>query len=85
MYAVGRAFAAFNKWIHEDWGFSYKNRIFAAGYVTLADVDWALDQLDWMIERDVRAVNMRPTRRCRMVKVDPVSSAIRPMTRSGRR
>ena len=61
MYAVGRAFAAFNKWIHEDWGFSYKNRIFAAGYVTLADVDWALDQLDWMIERDVRAVNMRPS------------------------
>ena len=59
--AVLTAFAAFNKWIHEDWGFSYKNRIFAAGYVTLADVDWALDQLDWMIERDVRAVNMRPS------------------------
>ena len=59
--AVLTAFAAFNKWIHEDWGFSYKNRIFAAGYVTLADVDWALDQLDWMIERDVRAVNLRPS------------------------
>ena len=59
--AVLTAFAAFNQWIHEDWGFSYKNRIFAAGYVTLADVDWALDQLDWMIERDVRAVNMRPS------------------------
>ncbi|GJM37159.1 MAG: amidohydrolase [Acidimicrobiales bacterium] len=54
------AFDGFNKWVEEDWGLNYKDRIFTAGYVTLADVDWALDQLDWMIEHDVRVVNMRP-------------------------
>ncbi|MEM7142316.1 MAG: amidohydrolase family protein [Actinomycetota bacterium] len=59
--AMLTAFDGFNKWLDEDWGFAYQNRIFTAGYVTLADVDWALDQLDWMIERDVRVVNMRPS------------------------
>ena len=59
--AMLTAFAGFNKWVEEDWGLNYKDRIFTAGYVTLADVDWALDQLDWMIERDVRVVNMRPS------------------------
>jgi predicted TIM-barrel fold metal-dependent hydrolase len=55
------AFDGFNKWLDEDWGFAYQNRIITAGYITLADPDHALDQLDWMIERDVRVVNMRPS------------------------
>jgi len=59
--AMLAAFAGFNKWVEDDWGLNYKDRIFTAGYITLADVDWALDQLDWMIERDVRVVNMRPS------------------------
>ena len=59
--AMLTAFAGFNKWVEEDWGLNYRDRIFTAGYITLADVDWALDQLDWMIERDVRVVNMRPS------------------------
>ena len=48
------AFDGFNKWLDEDWGFAYQNRIITAGYITLADPDHALDQLDWMIEHDVR-------------------------------
>jgi predicted TIM-barrel fold metal-dependent hydrolase len=59
--AMLTAFDGFNKWVADDWGFAYQDRIFSAGYITLADVDWALDQLDWMIERDVRVVNMRPS------------------------
>jgi predicted TIM-barrel fold metal-dependent hydrolase len=59
--AMLTAFDGFNKWVEDDWGLNYKDRIFTAGYITLADVDWALDQLDWMIERDVRVVNMRPS------------------------
>jgi len=55
------AFDGFNKWLDEDWGFAYQNRIITASYITLADPDYALDQLDWMIERDVRVVNMRPS------------------------
>ena len=55
------AFDGFNKWLDDDWGFAYQNRIITAGYITLADPDWALDQLDWMLDRDVRVVNMRPS------------------------
>ncbi len=59
--AMLAAFAGFNKWLLEDWGFTHAGRIFAAGYLTLADVGWALDQLDVMIDNDVRVVNIRPS------------------------
>ena len=58
--ALTAAFAGFNRWLADDWGFAHHERLFAAGYLTLADPDWALDELDWLIERDVRVVNVRP-------------------------
>ena len=39
-------FQAFNRWVEQDWGFSYQNRIFAAPYLTLADPDWAVRELN---------------------------------------
>ena len=59
--AMLAAFRGFNRWLADDWGFSYRNRLFAAGYLTLADPDWALDELEWLIANDVRVVNMRPS------------------------
>jgi len=59
--AVRATFSAFNRWLDEDWGFNYKGRLFAAPYITLADVDWACEQLDWALERDARIVVMRPS------------------------
>ena len=35
-------FTAFNRWLEEDWGFAYQDSIFAAPYLSLADVDWAV-------------------------------------------
>ena len=40
--AVGIVFRAFNRWLDEDWGFAYRDRIFAAPYISLADVGWAV-------------------------------------------
>ncbi len=57
--AMLAAFSAFNRWLDDDWGMAHQNRIFAAPYITLADPDWALDELSWAIERDVRVVNIR--------------------------
>lgn len=54
-------FEAFNRWVYEDWGFNFKDRIFAAPYITLSDVDWACEQLEWMLERDARVIVMRPS------------------------
>ena len=53
------AFTAFNRWMDDDWGFAYHNRIFAAPYITLADPAWAVAELEWALERGVRVVVMR--------------------------
>ena len=57
--AMLAAFRAFNRWMAEDWGFAYKERIYAAPYFSLASVDWALEELDWALENDVRSIVMR--------------------------
>ncbi len=57
--ALCAAFSAFNRWLEEDWGFAYRNRIYGAPYITLADPEWALRELEWAIERGVRVIVMR--------------------------
>ena len=56
--AMTAAFRAFNRWLHEDWGFAYQERIFAAPYLTLSDPDNATRELEWALERDARFVVM---------------------------
>jgi predicted TIM-barrel fold metal-dependent hydrolase len=56
--AMTAAFRAFNRWLDDDWGFAYQNRIFAAPYITLADPDNAVRELEWALERDARFVVM---------------------------
>jgi predicted TIM-barrel fold metal-dependent hydrolase len=58
--AVKLMFTAFNRWLDEDWGFAYQDRIFAAPYFTLVDVDWACAELEWAIERGARTIVTRP-------------------------
>jgi predicted TIM-barrel fold metal-dependent hydrolase len=58
--AVTITFRAFNRWVEEDWGFAYRDRIFAAPYLTLADPAWAVAELEWALARGARIVCMRP-------------------------
>lgn len=53
-------FRGFNRWLEEDWGFAYQNRIYASPYITLADVNWACEELEWALDNDARTVVMRP-------------------------
>ena len=57
--AVILLFRAFNRWLAEDWGMAYQDRIFAAPYIALADVDEAVRELEWALDQDARAVVMR--------------------------
>jgi predicted TIM-barrel fold metal-dependent hydrolase len=57
--ALCAAFRAFNRWLDDDWGFAYRNRIFGAPYITLADPEWAIQELQWAIGRGVRVIVMR--------------------------
>jgi len=58
--AVCVQFRAFNRWVEEDWGFAHRDRIFAAPYLTLADVGWACEELEWALDRGARTIVMRP-------------------------
>jgi predicted TIM-barrel fold metal-dependent hydrolase len=52
------AFRAFNRWLAEDWGFAYRERLFAAPYIPLSDPDSAVRELEWALGRDARVVCM---------------------------
>jgi predicted TIM-barrel fold metal-dependent hydrolase len=58
--AVQLLFTAFNRWLDEDWGFAYQDRIFAAPYITLVDVGWACAELEWALDRGARTIVTRP-------------------------
>ena len=50
---------AFNRWLDEDWGFAYKDRIFAVPFLTLSDVDQAVEELEWCLEHGARVISIR--------------------------
>jgi len=54
--ALMAAFRAFNRWLDEDWGFAYQERIFSAPFITLVDLDNAIAELDRALERDARVI-----------------------------
>ncbi len=57
--AMQAAFSAFNRWLDDDWGFNTSDRMFAAPYITLSDVDRAVSELEFALERDALIVNLR--------------------------
>jgi predicted TIM-barrel fold metal-dependent hydrolase len=58
--AVGLLFRAFNRWLCEDWGFNFRDRIYAAPYITLVDPAGAAAELEWALGQGARLVCMRP-------------------------
>jgi predicted TIM-barrel fold metal-dependent hydrolase len=58
--AVVALMRGFNRWIEEDWGFDYKGKIFAAPYISLVDLDQAVSELEWCLEKGARTIVMRP-------------------------
>jgi predicted TIM-barrel fold metal-dependent hydrolase len=58
-WAVGQTFRAFNRWAAEDWGLAYRDRIFTAPYLSLADPAVAIAELEWALALDCRVVCLR--------------------------
>ncbi len=56
MYANIRAF---NRWIHEEIGFAYQNRMYLPPYLALADVDLAVHELDTVLEQGAPLIQIR--------------------------
>jgi predicted TIM-barrel fold metal-dependent hydrolase len=55
-----QCFHAFNRWLDDDWGFAYLDRIYAAPYISLLDVDRAVAELEWVLEQGARLITLRP-------------------------
>ena len=51
---------SFNRWIDEDWGFAYKNRIFAPAMLSLRDLDRAVVELDRVLAAGARFIMLAP-------------------------
>jgi predicted TIM-barrel fold metal-dependent hydrolase len=58
--ATMASLSAFNRWLEDDWGFSYHDRLIAAPMLSLADPDAAVAEVDSLIERGARIVHVRP-------------------------
>jgi predicted TIM-barrel fold metal-dependent hydrolase len=61
LVACMAAFRGFNRWLLEDWGFNYEDRIFSAPYIVLSDVDYAVGELEFALANGARIVCMRAT------------------------
>lgn len=57
--AATAAFSAFNRWLQDDWGFNYRDRIFSAPYISLLDPDAAVAELEASLKLDARVVVLR--------------------------
>lgn len=50
---------AFNRWLEEEWGMAYKDRIFSAPVLSLSDPQWAVEELEWCIKQGAKVISMR--------------------------
>jgi predicted TIM-barrel fold metal-dependent hydrolase len=51
---------AFNRWLDEDWGFNYEDRLYAVPLLSLLDPYRALDELEFVLDGGARVINLRP-------------------------
>ncbi len=51
---------AFNRWLQDDWGWDYQNRIFSAAQLSLVDLDLAVAELDRVLQEGARIINLLP-------------------------
>ena len=65
-------FHAFNLWLDDDWGFDYRNRIYAAPHIPLLDPDLAARELDDLLARGARIIALRPSPANGRSPADPV-------------
>ncbi len=57
--AACAAATAFNRWIEEDWGFAYQDRIFAAPFISLQSLDMAVAELERVLTAGARLIQIR--------------------------
>ena len=57
--AAHGAFEAFNRWLEDDWGYAYQEKLFAAPYLTLLDPARAIAEVRRVVAAGARVIVMR--------------------------
>jgi predicted TIM-barrel fold metal-dependent hydrolase len=55
-----KVFHAFNLWLEEDWGYAYRDRLYAPPYIPMLDPDLAAAELEYLLGKGVKAISLRP-------------------------
>ena len=55
-----KVFHAFNLWLEEDWGYEYQDRLYAPPYIPMLDPELAAEELEFVLDKGVKAVSIRP-------------------------
>jgi predicted TIM-barrel fold metal-dependent hydrolase len=58
--AMSALFHSLNQWTNEEWGFARENRLFSVPMISLADVDLAIQELDFVLKAGARVIGIRP-------------------------
>jgi predicted TIM-barrel fold metal-dependent hydrolase len=58
--ATMASLSAFNRWLEDDWGYSYQDRLIAAPMLSFADPQLAAEEVERLIEAGARIVHVRP-------------------------
>jgi predicted TIM-barrel fold metal-dependent hydrolase len=53
-------FHAFNRWLDEEWGFNHRDRIYAPPLLSLLDLERAVAELEFVLEKGARVIALRP-------------------------
>ena len=51
---------AYNRYYNDEWGFNYRDRIFAPPMISMRDVDRAVEEVEWALGLGARVFLMRP-------------------------
>lgn len=58
--AMAALFHSLNMWTDEEWGFARQDRLFSVPMISLANMESALKELEFVIERGARVIGIRP-------------------------
>jgi predicted TIM-barrel fold metal-dependent hydrolase len=58
--ATMASLSAFNRWLEDDWGFCYRDRIIAAPMISLGDPGEAVKEVERVLDHGARLVHIRP-------------------------
>jgi len=52
--------SAYNRWLGEEWGFSFRDRIYSTAILTFEDKEWAKKEIEYLLKQGLRTVALPP-------------------------